>query len=41
MYAGRIVERGPVADVFADPQHPYTEALLQSIPLLGMRTRRR
>jgi oligopeptide/dipeptide ABC transporter ATP-binding protein len=37
MYAGKIVERGPVADVFASPQHPYTEALLQSIPLLGMR----
>jgi oligopeptide/dipeptide ABC transporter ATP-binding protein len=36
MYAGRVVERGPVADVFASPQHPYTEALLQSIPLLGM-----
>ena len=39
MYAGRVVERGPVADVFASPQHPYTEALLRSIPLLGMRTR--
>jgi oligopeptide/dipeptide ABC transporter ATP-binding protein len=37
MYAGRIVERGPVADVFASPQHPYTESLLDSIPLLGMR----
>jgi oligopeptide/dipeptide ABC transporter ATP-binding protein len=37
MYAGRIVERGKVADIFASPQHPYTEALLQSIPLLGMR----
>jgi oligopeptide/dipeptide ABC transporter ATP-binding protein len=37
MYAGRIVERGPVAQVFAEPQHPYTEALLRSIPLLGMR----
>jgi oligopeptide/dipeptide ABC transporter ATP-binding protein len=36
MYAGRIVERGPVADVFRSPQHPYTEALLQSIPMLGM-----
>jgi oligopeptide/dipeptide ABC transporter ATP-binding protein len=36
MYAGRVVERGPVADVFGSPQHPYTEALLQSIPLLGM-----
>ncbi len=36
MYAGRIVERGPVAEVFGSPQHPYTEALLHSIPLLGM-----
>ena len=36
MYAGRVVERGPVADVFTTPQHPYTEALLQSIPMLGM-----
>jgi oligopeptide/dipeptide ABC transporter ATP-binding protein len=36
MYAGRVVERGPVDDVFTSPQHPYTEALLQSIPMLGM-----
>ena len=36
MYAGRVVERGPVAEVFETPQHPYTEALLHSIPLLGM-----
>jgi peptide/nickel transport system ATP-binding protein/oligopeptide transport system ATP-binding protein len=36
MYAGRVVERGPVAEVFTSPQHPYTEALLQSIPVLGM-----
>jgi peptide/nickel transport system ATP-binding protein/oligopeptide transport system ATP-binding protein len=36
MYAGRVVESGPVADVFSSPQHPYTEALLQSIPMLGM-----
>ena len=36
MYAGRVVEQGPVQDVFTSPQHPYTEALLQSIPLLGM-----
>ena len=37
MYAGRIVERGLVAEVFAEPQHPYTEALLRSIPRVGMR----
>ncbi len=37
MYGGRIVERGPVEEIFASPQHPYTEALLKSIPLLGMR----
>jgi oligopeptide/dipeptide ABC transporter ATP-binding protein len=36
MYGGRVVERGTVEDVFGSPQHPYTEALLQSIPLLGM-----
>jgi len=36
MYAGRIVEQGPVSQVFASPQHPYTEALLHSLPLLGM-----
>jgi len=32
MYAGRIVEEGPVHRVFADPRHPYTRALLGSIP---------
>ena len=32
MYAGRIVESGPVADVFAHPKHPYTKALLASSP---------
>ena len=32
MYAGRIVERGPVSRVFADPLHPYTRALFRSIP---------
>jgi len=36
MYAGRVVERGPVDAIFRSPQHPYTEALLHSIPVLGM-----
>ena len=34
MYAGRIVEEGSVAAVFARPSHPYTRLLLESIPLL-------
>jgi oligopeptide transport system ATP-binding protein len=32
MYAGRIVERGTVDDVFTDPAHPYTDGLMRSIP---------
>jgi peptide/nickel transport system ATP-binding protein len=34
MYAGRIVESAPTAEIFASPQHPYTWGLLKSIPLL-------
>ncbi|AJE47823.1 ABC transporter ATP-binding protein [Celeribacter indicus] len=37
MYLGRIVERGDVDAIFYDPQHPYTQALLNSIPRLGAR----
>jgi peptide/nickel transport system ATP-binding protein len=32
MYAGRIVETGPVRAIFREPQHPYTRGLLASIP---------
>jgi oligopeptide/dipeptide ABC transporter ATP-binding protein len=32
MYLGRIVEQGPLAAVFGDPQHPYTKALLDAHP---------
>jgi oligopeptide transport system ATP-binding protein len=32
MYAGNIVETGPVAEVFANPRHPYTKGLLDSVP---------
>jgi peptide/nickel transport system ATP-binding protein/oligopeptide transport system ATP-binding protein len=33
MYAGRIVEAGPVSEVFEDPRHPYTKGLLESVPV--------
>ncbi len=35
MYAGRIVEIGPVRDVVQDPQHPYTAGLMGAIPVVG------
>jgi peptide/nickel transport system ATP-binding protein len=38
MYAGEIVERASVGELFASPQHPYTVGLLGSIPRLGRRT---
>ncbi|MFC6151237.1 MULTISPECIES: ABC transporter ATP-binding protein [Mumia] len=40
MYAGQIVEEGPVASVFQDPQHPYTRGLLASRPVLAAGRRR-
>jgi oligopeptide transport system ATP-binding protein len=40
MYAGRIVEEAPVYDIYARPAHPYTKALLDSIPRLDMKGQR-
>jgi len=39
MYLGRIVEIGPADDVINDPAHPYTRALVDSIPNLGRESR--
>ena len=41
MYLGTVVERGAVAEVFARPKHPYTRALLRSIPRLSLRQKAR
>lgn len=40
MYAGRIVEQGPVDAVFRGPAHPYTQGLLDAMPRLGERVSR-
>ena len=37
MYAGRVVESGPVAQIFNDPQHPYTLGLMGSMPAISGR----
>jgi oligopeptide/dipeptide ABC transporter ATP-binding protein len=37
MYAGKIVEQGPVREIFLRPRHPYTQALISSIPKIGSR----
>jgi len=40
MYAGRIVEIGPVQEVIHKPQHPYTTGLMGSIPAVGQELER-
>jgi peptide/nickel transport system ATP-binding protein/oligopeptide transport system ATP-binding protein len=37
MYAGNVVETGPVSEVFAHPRHPYTKGLLDSVPVRAVR----
>jgi oligopeptide transport system ATP-binding protein len=39
MYGGRVVERGPVKEVFGDPRHPYTLGLLRSLPRLDQNSK--
>src|SRR5262244_2053903 len=41
MYLGRVVEQGPVDAIFHEPRHPYTRALLRSIPRIRSRSRER
>jgi len=40
MYAGKIVEQGDVRQIFNNPSHPYTEALIQSVPKMEVREER-
>ena len=41
MYAGRIVETGPTAELLANPAHPYTRMLIDCVPVMGEPDRRR
>ena len=41
MYLGQIVEKAPAAELFANPLHPYTEALLSAIPIPSLHNRRK
>jgi len=41
MYLGEVVEQAPVDDIFHNPQHPYTRALLRSVPRLEGETHER
>src|SRR5262249_7280636 len=41
MYLGRVVEKAAVRDLFKSPRHPYTRALLRSVPSIRARPRER
>jgi len=41
MYLGKEVEQAPVEEIFNNPKHPYTRALLRSVPRLGQKTKGR
>jgi len=41
MYLGRVVEQAPVDEIFYAPKHPYTQALLRSIPRIHSKSRER
>jgi peptide/nickel transport system ATP-binding protein len=41
MYMGKQVERAKTVELFYEPKHPYTRALLQSIPVVGRKSRAR
>ena len=41
MYAGRIIEKGTAKDIFKNPQHPYTEGLMASVPRLDLDTKQK
>jgi peptide/nickel transport system ATP-binding protein len=41
MYLGKVVEQTDIQTLFRDPKHPYTQALLRSIPRLGQKSRSR
>lgn len=40
MYAGKVVEQGKTREVFENPQHPYTEGLVKSMPKIGQKQKR-
>lgn len=40
MYAGKVIEEGPVIEIFKEPKHPYTKGLLKSKPVINQRKER-